>query len=77
MMSDFYPEHGHPVVPAAGFNLMILTNSIDADFKRAVEAGCTPVQPPEDMFWGDRYARLKDPFGISWTMNQGQTSERA
>jgi PhnB protein len=25
--------------------------------------------PPSDMFWGDRYAALKDPFGVAWAMN--------
>jgi PhnB protein len=25
--------------------------------------------PPADMFWGDRYAALKDPFGVAWAMN--------
>jgi uncharacterized glyoxalase superfamily protein PhnB len=72
MMSDFYPEHGHPVVAPAGFNLMIPTRNIDADYQRAVDAGCTPTQPPQDMFWGDRYGQLKDPFGVTWAMNQGK-----
>jgi uncharacterized glyoxalase superfamily protein PhnB len=22
------------------------------------------------MFWGARYAALKDPFGVSWAMNE-------
>jgi uncharacterized glyoxalase superfamily protein PhnB len=76
MMSDFYPEHGHPVVPPQGFNLMIPTNNIDADYKRAIDAGCTATQPPQDMFWGDRYGQLKDPFGVTWAMNQGKFSEK-
>ena len=71
MMSDFYPEHGHPVVPPQGFNIMILTDAIDADYQRAVDAGATPLMPPQDMFWGDRYGQLKDPFGVIWAMNQG------
>ncbi len=71
MFSDPYPEHGAPYVPAAGFSLMILTDQIDADYQRAVDAGCTGLMPPADMFWGDRYAQLKDPFGVTWAMNQG------
>jgi PhnB protein len=31
-----------------------------------VDAGCTANMKPEDMFWGDRYAQAKDPFGILW-----------
>ena len=76
MMSDFYPEHGHPVVAPQGFNMMIPTSNIDADYKRAIDAGCTATVPPEDMFWGDRYGQLKDPFGVTWAMNQGKFAER-
>jgi PhnB protein len=75
MLSDFYPEHGHPVVPVQGFNIMLPTKQIDADYKRAIDAGCTATMPPEDMFWGDRYGQLKDPFGVTWAMNQGAFSE--
>jgi PhnB protein len=28
--------------------------------------------PPQDMFWGDRYAQLRDPFGVLWALNQGK-----
>src|ERR1700753_881387 len=69
MLSDFYPEHGHPPVSPAGFNLTIMTKDIDAESKRPVDAGCTAVMPPQDMFWGDRYGQLKDPFGVLWSMN--------
>lgn len=75
MLSDFYPEHGHPVVPVQGFNIMLPTKQIDAYYKRAIDAGCTATMPPEDMFWGDRYGQLKDPFGVTWAMNQGAFSE--
>jgi uncharacterized glyoxalase superfamily protein PhnB len=69
MLSDPYPEHGHPYVPAAGFSLMLPVDDIDAWFKRAIDAGCTSVMPPADMFWGDRYGQLKDPFGVLWALN--------
>ncbi|MEI9981890.1 MAG: VOC family protein [Aliidongia sp.] len=36
---------------------------------RAIEAGCTAVLPPTDMFWGDRYSQIKDPFGVLWAIN--------
>jgi len=69
MLSDAYPEHGHPFVPPAGFSVMLPVGDVDAWFKRAVDAGCTGTMPPADMFWGDRYAALKDPFGVAWAMN--------
>lgn len=71
MFSDPFPEHGAPAVAPAGYSLMILTDRIDADYQRAIDAGCTAIMPPADMFWGDRYGQLRDPFGVTWAMNQG------
>ncbi len=34
-----------------------------------MDAGCTIEVPLDVMFWGDRWGRLKDPFGIAWAMN--------
>jgi PhnB protein len=70
MLSDFYPEHGYPKVEPQGFSVVILTQGIDADYDRAVKAGAKATMPPADMFWGDRYGQLKDPFGVTWAMNQ-------
>jgi PhnB protein len=39
---------------------------VDAAFEQAVNAGATPSSPPEDMFWGDRFGRVTDPFGHEW-----------
>jgi hypothetical protein len=33
-----------------------------------VEAGATAAMPPADMFWGDRYGVLVDPFGHKWSI---------
>jgi uncharacterized glyoxalase superfamily protein PhnB len=40
----------------------------DAVFERAVQAGAKPVMAPADMFWGDRYGVLEDPFGHRWAV---------
>src|SRR5262245_43776361 len=40
----------------------------DAAFTRAVEAGATVTMPLADMFWGDRYGKLVDPFGHHWSI---------
>ncbi|MBX7073253.1 MAG: VOC family protein [Pirellulales bacterium] len=39
----------------------------DAAIQRAQEAGATVVMPPADMFWGDRYGVVADPFGHKWS----------
>ncbi len=41
---------------------------VDASVERAVAAGATLLHGPEDMFWGDRYARLVDPYGHHWSL---------
>ncbi len=66
MVSDPYPEHGCGYVPAAGFSLILPVKDVDAWWQRAVDAGCTGNMQPQDMFWGDRYAQAKDPFGVAW-----------
>lgn len=40
----------------------------DAAIQRAVNAGATVRMPPSDMFWGDRYGVVVDPFGHSWSL---------
>jgi PhnB protein len=72
MLGDPYPEHGCACQPAQGFNLALMVDDIEAWWQRAIDAGATPVMPPQDMFWGDRYAQLRDPFGVLWAMNQGK-----
>jgi PhnB protein len=66
MLGDGFPEHGHSFMPLAGFSLMVPVKDVDAWWQRAVDAGFVPTMKPEDMFWGDRYAQAKDPFGVQW-----------
>lgn len=40
----------------------------DAAIERAVQAGATVRMPAEDMFWGDRYGVITDPFGHKWSL---------
>ena len=72
MLSDAYPEHGHPLEKPQGFNLTLHVDDIDAWWQRAIEAGATPVMPVAEMFWGDRYGQVRDPFGVLWAMNQSK-----
>jgi uncharacterized glyoxalase superfamily protein PhnB len=39
----------------------------DAAIKRAQDAGATVLMPAEDMFWGDRYGVVTDPYGHKWS----------
>ncbi len=49
-------------------SLHLFVEDVDADFARAVEAGCTVKMPVGDMFWGDRFGQVTDPFGHQWSL---------
>jgi PhnB protein len=49
-------------------NLLLYVEDVDAAFRKAVGAGATATMPPQDMFWGDRYGKLADPFGHEWSI---------
>jgi PhnB protein len=48
--------------------VMVYTENVDQLFDRAVKAGAKALMPPTDMFWGDRYGNLIDPFGHKWSL---------
>ena len=48
-------------------SLMLYCEDTDAAFARAVAAGCSSLREPSEMFWGDRFAQVKDPFGHIWS----------
>ncbi|HEX4070766.1 MAG TPA: VOC family protein [Planctomycetaceae bacterium] len=70
---DDFPEYngGKASTPAAfkGTPVAIhhYVTDCDAAVKRAQNAGATVTMPPQDMFWGDRYAQVTDPFGHKWS----------
>jgi PhnB protein len=49
-----------------GSSIYVMVPDADAVFKSAVAAGATVKQPLADMFWGDRWGSVTDPFGHSW-----------
>lgn len=69
MMHDDFPEYsGAPASAPACVVLHLQVDDTDRWYGRAVEAGATSVMAPEDMFWGDRYAQVRDPFGHLWSI---------
>ena len=70
MLGDEIPEM--MPVPVVRGNLPVTihlyVDDCDAVFRRAIEAGATSMGPPTDMFWGDRYAVVRDPFGHNWSI---------
>ena len=46
----------------------LYVDDVDAVVDQAVRAGGKITMPVEDMFWGDRYGKLEDPFGHQWSV---------
>ena len=72
-ISDESPEwHAKPMPEGGSASCLfsIATESCDEAFTRAVEAGATPLNQPNDYFWGKRNAMVRDPFGYRWSFSQ-------
>ena len=41
-------------------------DDVDAIYKKAIDEGASELMPISDVFWGDRYGQIKDPFGHIW-----------
>jgi uncharacterized glyoxalase superfamily protein PhnB len=71
MLVDECPEMG-ALSPASlkgsSVTIHLQVEDVDALFTRATTAGAKAMMPPADMFWGDRYGVLTDPFGHQWSI---------
>lgn len=52
--------------PAGQSMLYIWTDDVDTAYKRALQNGAASVQEPQDQFYGNREAGIKDPYGNTW-----------
>ena len=69
MLSDPFPQASvKPPSQIGGTTagLFMYVEDVDAAYRRAIDAGATETMPPADMFWGDRFGTVADPFGHSW-----------
>jgi PhnB protein len=71
MLADEHPNMGYRSPRSLGgssVSILLYLESVDAVFKRAVEAGAKAQRPVADQFYGDRSGTLEDPFGHVWTV---------
>ena len=71
MLSDPFPQASTtPPKELGGTTVSIFAyvEDIDAVYKQAIDAGASSLMEPDDMFWGDRFGSVSDPFGHSWTI---------
>ena len=68
-LGDEMPEqgkHSPQTLGSATGSLHLYVPNVDAAVKRAVDAGARVTMPIADMFWGDRYGKVTDPYGHEW-----------
>ena len=71
MLVDEMPEWGAlgpKSLKGSPVTIHLYVEDVDAFVKRAVAAGAKITMPLDDMFWGDRYCKLEDPFGHHWSV---------
>lgn len=71
MLSDPFPQSNvRPPAERGGptGSVFMYVDDADAVFEQAQTAGATVSMPLEDMFWGDRFGSLTDPFGHVWSV---------
>ena len=71
MLSDPFPQAQTKSPKELGgttAGVFLYVEDVDAAFKQAAEAGATVTMPLENMFWGDRFGSLQDPFGHHWSL---------
>jgi len=70
-VNEEFPDHDqHSPIHYGGtaVTLHLYVSDVDTLFIRAVNAGAEIIIELADQFWGDRYGRLRDPFGHEWSL---------
>ncbi len=71
MLNDEMPEWGSlgpKALKGSPVTIHLYVENADAAFAQAVAAGAKVTMALDDMFWGDRYGKLEDPFGHHWSI---------
>ena len=71
MLVDEMPEWGSlgpKSLKGSPVTIHLQVEDVDKFAKRAVDAGARITMPIDDMFWGDRYGQMEDPFGHHWSV---------
>ena len=71
MLNEEMPEwgaFGPKSLKGSAVTIHLYVENADAVFEQAVAAGARVTMPLDDMFWGDRYGKVEDPFGHQWSI---------
>jgi uncharacterized glyoxalase superfamily protein PhnB len=71
MLVDEMPEHGArgpKLLNGTAVFIHLYVEDADALAAQAIRAGAKSIMPVSEMFWGDRYGQVEDPFGHRWSI---------
>ena len=71
MLVDEMPEYGAlgpKSLKGSSVTIHLYVPDVDAAIAKAVDAGAALKMPAAEMFWGDRYGQVEDPFGHKWSL---------
>jgi PhnB protein len=70
MLADEFPPYNATPGTVGGNSVVLHLHvpDVDATVARATEAGAKLLMPPSNQFYGDRSARVEDPFGYVWSL---------
>jgi PhnB protein len=71
--NDEFPDHGGCLSPVKSGQTAVtihiqVAEGMDELYRQAIDAGAQSEMEPADMFWGDRFAMVKDPAGHRWSI---------
>jgi PhnB protein len=75
LCDDMATMMGHPAstpdaLGGSPITLALQLDDVQSFWDKAVAGGATVTMPLADMFWGDRYGQVTDPYGHKWSMSQ-------
>jgi len=71
MMGEESPNEPCKSAETAGgspVSFYVYVEDVDKAFQTALGAGCVMRMPVQEMFWGDRFGSVQDPFGYGWSL---------
>jgi PhnB protein len=69
MVADFMPGSNEPGSKQSNaMEIWLYVEDCDATYNQAIKAGAEVLFEMDDMFWGDRMGKVKDPYGHTWNI---------
>jgi PhnB protein len=70
-LCDEFPNMGSKspaALQGSPVTIHLYVEDVDTVFTQALSAGGKAIMPLQDMFWGDRFGEIVDPFGHHWSL---------